>query len=138
MKKPERQFRNSVTKYLSGQSLYVWAINDSYHAGVPDHYYSGDATDLWAEYKHFPVDRTAFSLSLPEKSPKLTRLQQHWLNSQYDRGRNVWVIVGMPSGGVILQDKQWLERYEVTSLLSRKQIAQQILEVCHGQSAPQN
>lgn len=123
--KPERRFRQSVTKHLKG--IYVWSINDSWHAGVPDHYYSGNLADLWAEYKYFAADRNKFDLTRPPTNPKLTRLQQHWLNSQYDRGRNVWVVVGMPSGGVILEDKQWMEEVHVEETLKPKEIAAHIL-----------
>lgn len=123
--KPERRFRQSVTKYL--KSIYVWPINDSWHAGVPDHYYSGSNGDLWAEYKYFPTDRDTFDLTRPEKTPKLTRIQQHWLGARHDEGRQVRVIVGMPSGGVILMNKEWLAPVEIQCLLTRKEIAQNIL-----------
>lgn len=126
--KPERRFRQSITKYL--KSIYVWAINDSWHAGVPDHYYSGSGGDLWAEYKYFPTDRTKFDLTRPTKTPKLTRVQQNWLNQRHDEGRTVRVIVGMPSGGVILMNKEWLEPVIVEHILTRKEIAEEILRIC--------
>ena len=119
--KPERRFRQSVTRYLEG--VYVWAINDSWHAGVPDHYYSGPGADLWAEYKFFPTDKKQFDLTRPPKSPKLTRQQQNWLNSRYKEGRQVWVIVGMPSGGIILRGQTWMLPNKVEHLMSRKEIA---------------
>lgn len=125
--KPERRFRQSVTKHL--KSIYVWPINDSWHAGVPDHYYSGPGGDLWIEYKYFPTDRDSFDLTLPTKTPKLTRIQQHWLNSRHDEGREVRVIVGMPSGGVILMNKEWLKPVGVQCLFSRKEIASYILSL---------
>jgi hypothetical protein len=130
--KPERRFRQSVTKFL--RSIYCWSINDSWHAGVPDHYYSGPSADLWAEYKYFPKDKPGFDLTRPPKSPKLTRIQQNWLNSQYDRGRHVWVIVGFPGGGVILQDKAWMEPVIVEHLLTRQEIADEILRICDGRN----
>jgi len=127
--KPERRFRQSITKYLKGK-LYVWAINDSWHAGVPDHYYSGSGADLWAEYKYFPTDKARFDLTKPDKNPKLTRIQQEWLNKQHDRGRNVRVIVGMPSGGVILLNKEWMEPVTVHNIATREEIANEILRIC--------
>jgi hypothetical protein len=126
--KPERRFRQSITSHLKG--LYVWSINDSYHAGIPDHYYSGKKSDLWAEYKYFPTDRYRFDLTKPSKTPKLTVRQQHWLNSRHDEGRNVWVVVGMPSGGVILMNKEWLKPVQVQALLTREQIAREIKLIC--------
>jgi len=128
--KPERRFRQSVTKYL--KSIYVWPINDSYHAGVPDHYYSGPDGDLWVEYKYFPTDRVRFDLLKPEKTPKLTRQQQHWLDSRHEEGRSVWVVVGMPSGGVILINKEWLEPVIVEHLYTREEIAREILRTCQA------
>ena len=127
--KPERRFRQSVTKYLKGK-LYIWAIHDSYQAGVPDHYYSGSGADLFCEYKYFPTDRTSFDLTRPPKKPALSRLQQQWLNDRYDQGRNVLVIVGMPSGGVILRDKLWMQPTTVYDLSSRAEIASEILRIC--------
>lgn len=124
--KPERRFRQSITRYLAG-TCYVWSINDSWQAGVPDHYYSGLGGDLWAEYKYFDTDRRHFCLTNPPKRPKLTRQQQLWLNKRYDEGRNVWVIVGMPSGGVILRHKMWMMPVDSVQLLSREEIANEIL-----------
>ena len=126
--KPERRFRQSITKFL--KSIYCWSINDSWHAGVPDHYYSGSGADLWAEYKFFPKDKTKFDLTRPPKSPKLTRAQQNWLNSQHDRGRQVRVIVGFPGGGVILKDKEWMHPVEIQTLWTRQEIATEILRLC--------
>jgi len=126
--KPEHRFRRSVSKHL--KSIYVWPINDSWHAGVPDHFYSGPVASLWCEYKYFPTDRDSFDLLRPAKTPKLTRIQQHWLNSRHDEGRNVWVIVGMPTGGVILYDKTWMQPVTVECLLTREQLAAEILRLC--------
>lgn len=128
--KPERRFRQSVTKHLDG--VYVWAINDSWHAGVPDHYYSGPTGDLWAEYKYFPTDREKFDLTRPPKHPKLSRLQQEWLNSRHSEGREVCVIVGMPMGGVILYDNRWMEPVIVEHILTRQEIAAEIQRRCNG------
>lgn len=129
--KPERRFRQSITKHLHG--LYIWAINDNYHAGVPDHYYSGVSGDLWVEYKYFPTDRVKFDLTRPPKTPKLSRGQQHWLNRRNQEGREVWVIVGMPSGGVILYDQAWMQPVIVEHLLTREEIAAEVLRICNGQ-----
>lgn len=130
--KPERRFRQSITQHLKGAGVYVWPINDTYHAGVPDHYYSGCSADLWVEYKYFPTDRDSFDLTKPDKKPKLTRQQQLWLNKRHDEGRNTWVIVGMPSGGLILRDKSWLKPQVnvVGHLLPRQELALQICRLC--------
>ena len=126
--KPERRFRQSVTQHIS--NVYVWPVNDTFHAGIPDHYYSGIRGDLWAEYKYFPTNRDRFDLLKPVRSPRLTQRQQRWLNDRHDEGRRVWVIVGMPSGGIILMNKEWMEPVEVQALMSREQIAREIMLVC--------
>jgi len=112
--------------------MYIWAINDSWHAGVPDHYYSGPSGDLWAEYKYLPKDVTKFDLTRPPKSPKLSRLQQSWLNLRHDEGRKVCVIVGMPSGGVILHSPEWMAPVTIDRVLTRREIADYIIGVCRG------
>lgn len=125
--KPERRYRNNITRYLRGK-VYYWPINDTYTAGVPDHWYSGNADCLWAEYKYYPTDRKRFDL-VGTKQPKLSVLQQNWINKRYDEGRNVWVIVGMPSGGIILRHREWMHPVypEENALLSTRQVADEIL-----------
>lgn len=44
----------------------------------------------------------------------------------------MWVIVGMPRGGVILYDKTWMEPVIVEHLLTREEIAEHILRFCSG------
>ncbi len=81
--------------------------NNPYVAGVPDLWYSATARDLWVEYKFLP--------SVPQrgvvdaKRIGLTALQGAWLAGRYKEGRNVAVIVGVPSGGVIMRDLEWDE-----------------------------
>jgi hypothetical protein len=36
----------------------------------------------------------------------------------------------MPSGGIILMNKEWMEPVEVQALMSREQIAREIMLVC--------
>jgi len=127
--KPERRYRNNITRYLRGK-VYYWPINDTYTSGVPDHWYSGDADCLWVEYKYYPTSRVRFSLT-GTKNPKLSALQQQWINARYAEGRNVWVVVGMPSGGLILKHRRWMDDIIVADekLLSTKEIANEILSL---------
>ena len=46
----ERQFITKIHKKLP-ISIYKWKINDSYHGGVPDCFYSGPAGHCFVEYK---------------------------------------------------------------------------------------
>jgi len=85
---------------------------------------------MWIEYKYFSTNKSRFNLLLPEKTPKLTRRQQGWLNSRHDEGRVVWVIVGMPAGGIILMNKEWMEPIEVRAVMSRHELAQEIMQIC--------
>ena len=47
----ERHFINKVHKKLP-PSIYKWKINDAYHGGVPDCFYSGNAGLCFVEYKY--------------------------------------------------------------------------------------
>jgi hypothetical protein len=73
-------------------TVYKWKINDNFHGGVADAYYSGDGGDLWIEYKY---------LSNPPKRPTteiktcLTDQQLYWLKSRQSEGRNVALVIGI-------------------------------------------
>ena len=47
----ERHFINKVHKKLPS-SIYKWKINDAYHGGVPDCFYSGNGGLCFVEYKY--------------------------------------------------------------------------------------
>jgi hypothetical protein len=86
----ESQFINKIHKKLSNQ-VYRWKINDPYHGGVPDAYYSGPAASAFVEYKYKPV--------LPVKDTSkinfgLSSQQELWLTSQAKNQVPVYVIAG--------------------------------------------
>ena len=95
---------SQVHKYVPKEVL-SWKINDQWHRGVPDAYYSGNKTDLWVEYKQIA--------QLPKRVPlipKLSSLQYQWLREQKERGRNTWVIVFSDQKHIILKEPNfWLE-----------------------------
>lgn len=128
--KPERTFRNRVTKQLHN-SIDTWSVHDSFTAGVPDHWYSGWKADLWAEYKYFPKSKNKFNL-VSGKAPKLSMLQQHWLNRKLKQGRNVCVIVGFPQGALVLDNGEWMnEITEVENkIITVKELAREIEKRC--------
>lgn len=98
--KPENTFIRSVHKFL--QSTYFEKTNNPWRSGTPDVWYSGNRGDLWVEYKFIPrIPRSQNIL------PDLTPRQRRWLNSRLDEGRNVAVVLGTPSGGVIYRNKTW-------------------------------
>jgi len=99
--KPENRFIKSVHRYL--QNTYTEKTNNPWRAGTAGVWYSGERGDLWIEYK--------FIESIPRSAeilPGLTPRQRRWLNNRFDEGRNVAVVLGMPTGGVIYRDEKWM------------------------------
>jgi len=83
----ERQLINRVHRVLS-KKIYRWKINDSYHGGVPDTYYSGPAGLCFVEYKYKPKPPLKGTSKM---NFRLSEQQQLWLTQQ--RGYNVPVFV---------------------------------------------
>ena len=132
--KPETSFSLSVHRHLPPlKELYREKMNNPYHGGTPDWWYSG-RRDLWLEHKFLPrvPQKGNVWLCNPNvKQPILSRLQQDWLNSRYKEGRNVGVLVGCPLGGVILRDLAWEDELPVSLfrslILSRQSVADWIV-----------
>jgi len=99
--KPENRFIAGIHKNLP--RTYAEKMNNPWRAGTPDVWYSGDRGDLWIEYKY--IERIPRSLQI---LPDLTPRQKRWLNNRFDEGRNVAVVLGTPTGGVIYRNKEWL------------------------------
>lgn len=121
--KPENQFIKSINKYLP--RTYAEKMNNPYRSGTADVWYSGDRGDLWVEYKF--IERIPRSLEI---FPDLTPRQRRWLNNRFDEGRNVAVVLGTPTGGVIYRNKEWLRPLDSETLkgmlLPRDEIARWI------------
>lgn len=121
--KPETTFIHSIHKHLP-KTVYHMKNNNPYLGGVPDVWYSG-SKDLWVEYKFLP--------RVPQRgrvrpAELLSPLQAEWLNGRYKEGRTVAVVIGCPTGGVLLLNPdEWgaeLAASEYTQrLLDRKSIA---------------
>lgn len=123
VQKPENAYRGRVHKFLP-QGLLHEKMNNPYRSGTPDDYYSGNKADLWVEYKYLPSvpQRAVVRPADPEKM--LSVLQMNWINAHYDLwkddpARNVAVIIGCPEGGVILQDKEWMEEFTADEFRKR-------------------
>jgi hypothetical protein len=87
----EHSYIKSIHKMLPS-SIYKWKINDNFHGGVADAYYSGAAGDLWIEYKYLanpPKKQTT------EIKTCLTKQQHYWLKSRQQEGRNIALVIGM-------------------------------------------
>ena len=107
--KPENRFIESVHRHLP--RTYAEKMNNPWRAGTADVWYSGDRGDLWVEYKFIErIPRSA------EILPDLTPRQKRWLNNRYDEGRNVAVVLGTPTGGVIYRNKEWMRPLDHVTL----------------------
>ena len=107
--KPENRFIASVHRYLP--RTYAEKMNNPWRAGTADVWYSGDRGDLWIEYKFIErIPRSA------EILPDLTPRQKRWLNNRFDEGRNVAVVLGTPTGGVIYRNKKWMRPLDHVTL----------------------
>ena len=87
----ERHFINKVHKKLSSD-IYKWKINDAYHGGVPDVFYSGPGGHCFVEYK--------YKKELPKRHNTfikfgVTAQQCAWLNARKDEGVPVFVALGV-------------------------------------------
>ena len=130
--KPETVFYESVHRHLP--MFHREKMNNPYRGGTADWWYSA-ARDLWIEYKFLPRLPQRGSVWLCDdsvKQPMLSRLQQRWLRGRHEEGRNVGVIVGCPTGGVILRDLAWEEPLDVSYfrslILPRQKVADWIAQ----------
>lgn len=93
----ESKFIQRIHRRLPA-TIYAVKFADRFTAGIPDCWYSGSAGDLWVEYKYWTPGKT---------KPRLSKLQELWLNARHTEGRNVAVIVGSSAGGLVLRNKEW-------------------------------
>lgn len=126
---PENTFIGSVHKHLP-VDLYHMKNHNQYNGGIADVWYSGPRADLWVEYKFVQVPMRNDTLVdlVNGKRPDLSHLQQEWIKSRAAEGRQVWVIVGSKSGGVVFRDLSWAspmtaEKFR-EALLTRAAIAE--------------
>ena len=120
--KPENQFISGVHSHMEKHKPHREKMNNPYSSGTADVWYSGNKADLWIEYKFLP--RT------PQRgvvTAALSELQKLWLRGRHEEGRNVRVIVGCPSGGVIMRSTEWENPMPVEEfnerIASRKELA---------------
>lgn len=132
MSQPENTFISSIHKKLP-LKIYRMKNHNAYHGGIADVWYSWHK-DLWVEYKFVPMpkrDATVIDLTAG-KDPIISALQQRWLHSRHDEGRNVAVIVGCKEGGIWLPGISWADRFTAKEFLcqlnDRAQLASKIEE----------
>lgn len=91
----EKDFINKVHRKLP-KEVYRWKINDPYHGGVSDTYYSGPNNNCWIEYK--------YKENLPAKlnskiKINLSEQQRIWLARQQEH--NVFTYAVFASGDLV-------------------------------------
>ena len=101
--KPETNFYRGVHKLLP-REIYREKMYNPLRGGTPDVWYSGNAGDLWVEYK--------WLAKVPKQVPirlykLLSPLQFSWLNARHKEGRNVAVVLGTPEGAWVFRDTTW-------------------------------
>ena len=87
----ERHFINKVHKKLPS-TIYKWKINDAYHGGVPDCFYSGNSGLCFVEYK--------YKKELPKRDGtsinfNLTPQQCAWLIGRKEEGVPCYAVLGV-------------------------------------------
>lgn len=128
----EHSFVRSVHNQLPSR-VHRWKINARFARGVPDAWYSGDRGDVWVEYKWLP--RTP----VRQFTVELSGNQRKWLRDRHLEGRTVAVIIGTPSGAVVLTGRQWEQTQKVVGeWMTRRQVAQWIEALtCSTSTSPQ-
>lgn len=119
--KPETRYILSIHALLD--NIYYEKMANPWRSGTPDVWYSGCSGDLWVEYKfidHIPLSNHIL--------PNLTPRQANWLNRRYKEGRNVAVILGIPSGGIVYRDKDWCTPLPSSELLQRSVTKREIAD----------
>jgi hypothetical protein len=127
---PENRFIAAVHRLLP--QVYHEKMHNPYRGGTFDVWYSGKAKDLWIEYKWIP--RTPVRAQV---IPALEPLQLKWGRERYEEGRDVFVVVGCPDGGVLFQRKAWEEGVSAEefrrTLLTKFALAKWIFDFATGE-----
>lgn len=122
----ESGFIKKVNTQLSSK-IYKWKINDPYHGGVPDVYYSGLAGICFAEYKYKP--------KLPARNTSkinfgLSKQQELWLTVQATNQVSVCVIAGCENKAVhLVTDFGKVNSYTKDSFLKEAIQLEEVVEL---------
>jgi len=96
----EKEFINKVHKHLP-KTIYRWKINDPYHGGVPDTYYSGIGNHCWIEYKY---TETLPARSTSKIKINLSEQQRIWLNRQKSFNIFVYAVLACQDQVYVTED----------------------------------
>lgn len=126
MSKPETRFYTAVHKLLP-RNLHREKMHNVYRGGTADVWYSGNADDLWVEYKWLAkLPRNA----LVRLDKLLSPLQQQWLTGRHEEGRNTVVILGTPEGAWICEGTTWKQPLDPviirTQVITKRNVADYI------------
>lgn len=135
---PETRFIASVHRQLP-EKPYRMKNHNSYLSGPADVWYSGDAADMWVEYKFVLRLPPVIDLMDTKKKYSLSALQQEWLRDRFEEGRDVRVILGCEDGGVMFVMRTWEAQHkrERVRMLTRVELAVCIYEtVMKGKHVP--
>ena len=128
-------------KKFTDPSVKIWKINDNFQGGVPDaHYMGARGKHIWVEYKwvNLPKRQTTIikgkHFKETQNSTDLSPLQIEWLSEAYERGQDVFVVVGSDCGALMLDGhtlfredvQQYTRMYFDAFAWSTKEVAERI------------
>jgi len=96
----EKEFITKVHKKLP-KEIYRWKINDAYHGGVADTFYSGPKDHCFVEYKYkdtLPIKDSSFI------KIDLSVQQRIWLKLQANHNIHTYVVLGSRDQVYVTQD----------------------------------
>ena len=90
----EKDFINKIHKKLP-KEIYKWKINDPYHGGVPDAFYSGPNGFCFVEYKYIQTlpDRGTSKVPI-----NLSQQQRLWIQRAHTHKLPAYIVLGYPDG----------------------------------------
>lgn len=107
--------------------------------GTPDSYLDGAAGDLWIEWKQLdamPRDAQVGGVSAAKARKKGTYSTQQfaWMERRWKHGGNVWGVIGLPDGNVVLQQHpgEWRDKSTTYGAISRDELLNRIVLHCTG------
>lgn len=96
----EHNFISKLHRLLP-KEVFRWKINDPYHGGVPDCFYSGPGGFCFMEYKY--KDKKPVRPTTPIKF-NLTQQQRDWLYKQHNFGLPIYAAMGINDKVLLTQD----------------------------------
>ena len=120
----ETEFIFKIHKRLNPK-IYRWKINDRYHGGIPDVFYSGPGGFCFVEYKYIP--RTPKKQTTLLKF-KLTKQQQTWLGKQSSFGLPVYTAFAVENR-ILFTDNFTVSEFTVQEFEENAVNVQQFIEI---------